>query len=152
MKILYLFSVIFLLIIFSCKENISNNDLKTEENNDKEISEPINIDSLNLFKYWNYYSYNERRGKSLYDNYCAVCHGVNGEGDGFNSYNLNPKPHSFADSSYMVKLSEQVLSQIISLGGRSINKSVMMPQYSGTFTDDEMEWIIDYIRTFHQKR
>jgi cytochrome c len=152
MKRLYFYSTVSLVIIIGCRDKISSNNSKSIEDKIEETSEIANVDSLSLFKYWNSFSYDERRGKLLYDNYCAVCHGVSGEGDGFNSYNLNPKPHSFADSLYMTKLSDQIMLKIISSGGRSVNKSIMMPQYAATLTNDEIECIIAYIKTFHQKR
>ncbi|MEE9170069.1 MAG: c-type cytochrome [bacterium] len=43
--------------------------------------------------------YAERKGKHLYAHYCAVCHGASGEGDGFNAFNLDPRPRNLADSS-----------------------------------------------------
>ncbi|RMI13309.1 MAG: cytochrome c [Calditrichaeota bacterium] len=101
---------------------------------------------------WKYYSYEERWGKRLYDHYCAVCHGENGEGDGFNAYNLDPRPHSLADSAYMAALSDKMLREVIAFGGRGVNKSVLMPAYRQTLTPEQIDYVIAYIRTFTKKK
>ena len=36
--------------------------------------------------------YNAREGQALYRHYCLNCHGEQGRGDGFNAYNLDPRP------------------------------------------------------------
>jgi cytochrome c553 len=97
---------------------------------------------------WIRYSYAERQGKSLFDQYCAICHGPGGEGDGFNAYNLNPKPHSLADSTYMKALSGETLSETISFGGKGVNKSVLMPAYQNTLDKSQISNVVAYIETF----
>lgn len=105
-------------------------------------------DSLRKTDPWLEYSFVERQGKRIYDQYCAVCHGVTGEGDGFNSYNLNPRPHSLADSAYVSALSDANLTEVIALGGRGVNKSVLMPAYQQTLNDVQISFLVAYIRTF----
>jgi mono/diheme cytochrome c family protein len=91
-------------------------------------------------------TYAQRQGKYIYGRYCAVCHGDQGAGDGFNAYNLDPKPHSLADSTYVAALSDEALSQVIALGGRGVNKSVLMPAYDGTLNQDQISYLVAYIR------
>ncbi len=104
-------------------------------------------DSLNEDDVWTRYTTEQRRGKRLFDHYCVVCHGPGGEGDGFNSYNLDPRPHSLADSAYMAAVSDASLAEIIRRGGRGVNRSVMMPAYGELFSDDQIRYLVDYIRT-----
>lgn len=92
--------------------------------------------------------YEEREGKFLFHVYCAVCHGDGGGGDGFNAYNLDVKPHSLADSAYMAQVSENSLRQVIALGGRGVNKSVLMPPYGHTLSEVQIGYLIAYIRGF----
>ncbi len=93
-------------------------------------------------------TYEEREGKFLYDRYCAVCHGPEGKGDGFNAFNLDPRPRDFSDSVYMKALGEQEAVQIISGGGRSVNKSPLMPSYGWTLKPAEIRYVESYLRTF----
>lgn len=62
-------------------------------------------------------SYEERQGSALYAKYCAVCHGKEGKGDGFNAFNLDPRPRDFSDSTYMAALSDDQIVQTIGGGG-----------------------------------
>jgi hypothetical protein len=105
-------------------------------------------DSLVRSDPWLRYKYTERQGKQLFEQYCVVCHGQVGEGDGFNAYNLNPKPHSLADSTYMKALSIDILTETIAIGGKGVNKSVLMPAYQNTLDKIQISNVVGYIVTF----
>ena len=93
-------------------------------------------------------SYEERQGSVLYVKYCAVCHGKEGKGDGFNAFNLDPRPRDFSDSLYMAALSDAQILQTIGGGGRSVNKSPLMPSYGWTIDNRQIRYVAAYIRTF----
>ncbi|MBI3193365.1 MAG: cytochrome c [Ignavibacteriae bacterium] len=97
-------------------------------------------------------TYEERQGKSFYEKYCIVCHGQEGKGDGFNAFNLDPKPRDFTDSLYMNALSDARLFEVISQGGRGMNKSNLMPSWSGRMSKDEIEFTMTYIRAYSTSR
>jgi cytochrome c553 len=107
-------------------------------------------DSLKRNDPWIRYTYTERQGKHLFEQYCVVCHGQSGEGDGFNAYNLNPRPHSLSDSTYMRALSNETLTETISFGGKGVNKSVLMPAYQNTLSKTQISNVVVYIETFTQ--
>jgi cytochrome c553 len=109
-------------------------------------------DSLIRNDPWMRYTYTERQGKQLFEQYCAVCHGQSGEGDGFNAYNLNPRPHSLSDSTYMKALSSETLTETISFGGKGVNKSVLMPAYQNTLSKTQILNVVGYIETFTQTK
>jgi mono/diheme cytochrome c family protein len=92
-------------------------------------------------------SYEERQGAYLYGKYCAVCHGQEGKGDGFNAFNLDPRPRDLSDSTYMKALSNEQFLQTISGGGRSVNKSPLMPSYGGTLSKQQIHYIATFIRS-----
>ncbi len=96
-------------------------------------------------------SYEERQGASLYATYCAVCHGQEGKGDGFNAYNLDPRPRDFSDSAYMTALSDEQIARTIAGGGRSVNKSPLMPAYGWTLSRNQIQYLEAYVRTFVQR-
>ncbi len=91
-------------------------------------------------------AFEQQQGKDLYGHYCAVCHGDQGAGDGFNSYNLDPKPHSMADSAYMAAFSDRNLEEVIARGGRGVNMSPEMPAYGGTLSPLDIAYITAYVR------
>jgi cytochrome c oxidase cbb3-type subunit 3 len=93
-------------------------------------------------------TYEQREGRFLYTKYCSVCHGVEGKGDGFNAFNLEPKPKDFSEKQYMQALSDLRLIEIITQGGRAVNKSQSMPSWGGRMTKLEIEYIAAYVRTF----
>jgi mono/diheme cytochrome c family protein len=93
-------------------------------------------------------SYEELQGRRLYSTYCTICHGDDGKGDGFNAYNLDPKPRDFTNKKYLDALSDAQMKEAISGGGRSVNKSPLMPSWGGRLQDRSIEYLVAYIRTF----
>ena len=120
--------------------------------NDRDSLSAAIADSLIHNDPWIRYTYTERQGKQLFEQYCVVCHGQTGEGDGFNAYNLNPKPHSLSDSTYMKALSIETLTETISFGGNGVNKSVLMPAYQKTINKTQISNVVVYIETFTQTK
>jgi cytochrome c553 len=96
-------------------------------------------------------THSERTGQRLFDKYCVVCHGQDGQGDGFNAYNLDPHPRNLADTIYMNTLSDARLSEMITEGGRGTGKSALMPAYGSTLTASEIHDLVDYIRYLSRK-
>jgi mono/diheme cytochrome c family protein len=103
----------------------------------------VNADSL--------LSYEQRQGRVLYTKYCLVCHGAEGKGDGFNAFNLDPKPRDLSDARVMGSLSDERIVQTIAGGGRSVNKSPLMPSWGGRLHTDEITYLLAYIRTFQAR-
>lgn len=150
MKHLLMPLIVFLLVLFQVGcHRLPKSGSALQKGNDS-LAAAI-ADSLIRNDPWLRYSYAERQGKSQFEQYCAVCHGQSGEGDGFNAYNLNPKPHSLADSTYMKSLSGEYLSETISFGGKGVNKSVLMPAYQNTLDKTQISNVVAYIETFRTK-
>ena len=83
--------------------------------------------------------------KRLYLHYCSVCHGAEGKGDGFNAYNLDPKPRNFTDSTFLSKADSAYVVKVIEGGGRAVELSAMMPPYGRTLTAEEIEKLAEYV-------
>ncbi|MCH7946377.1 MAG: cytochrome c [candidate division Zixibacteria bacterium] len=83
--------------------------------------------------------------KRMYLHYCSVCHGATGKGDGFNAYNLDPKPRDFTDSTFLNKADSAYVVKVITDGGRAVDLSAMMPPYGRTLTTTEIEKLAEYV-------
>ena len=83
--------------------------------------------------------------KRMYLHYCSVCHGAEGKGDGFNAYNLDPKPRNFTDSTFLSKADSAYVVKVITGGGRAVELSAMMPPYGRTLTAEEIEKLAEYV-------
>lgn len=96
------------------------------------------------------------RGKELYSNICAICHGESGDGKGFNAYNLKSnfgiQPFDFTDSNGVAQLSLDEVKKAITYGGPAVNKSQYMPPWGGVFTDQQIADLTAYIRTLPDGR
>jgi mono/diheme cytochrome c family protein len=93
-------------------------------------------------------TYEQREGKFLYTKYCLICHGSEGKGDGFNAFNLDPKPKDLTDKQFMQASTDAALREIVVKGGRGVNKPPLMPSWGGRLTKAEIDYCIAYIRTF----
>ena len=92
------------------------------------------------------------KGKEVYENSCAHCHGVEGRGDGSAAENLLPKPRDFTRGLYKIRSTEsgqlptdQDLFDIITEG---MPGSSMPPWETALSADDRWE-VVAYIKTFY---
>lgn len=98
-------------------------------------------DTLMLF------TYAQRRGMRIFRHYCVVCHGEEGAGDGFNAYNLDPAPRDLTDPKYQNAISDETLTEVVTQGGRGMNKSILMPAYGKTLSKEQISDLVAFIRT-----
>ena len=79
--------------------------------------------------------------------YCAQCHGVTGKGDGPNVTEDFPvSPRNFTNADEMNKLTNADIKNVVMDGGPSMSKSPMMPPWSKTLSDAEVDALIGYLR------
>ncbi len=86
----------------------------------------------------------ELKGEEYYKHYCSICHGEEGRGDGFNSYNLNPKPKSFAE--IIPSMDDEYLYKVISEGTASVGKTPLCPPRGLYLKHDTINAIVAYLR------
>lgn len=82
-----------------------------------------------------------------YRHYCTQCHGEQGKGDGINAKLISVEPRNHTDTAEMGKLSDAKLFEAISGGGIAVNKSTLMPPYEHTFAKNEIQALVQYLRT-----
>lgn len=92
-------------------------------------------------------SYELRQGKQVFEHYCQTCHGKTGAGDGFNAFNITPRPRHLSDPVFLKAKSNSDLAAAINFGGAGIGLSPMMPPWGKTIGPDQVEQVVGYIRT-----
>ena len=85
------------------------------------------------------------RGKVLYKEYCAQCHGLTGKGDGPAAAGLEPKPAIHANMPFE-KLPMDYLYTVINHGGPAIGKSPNMPYWGLTIGQQGVADVIAYLK------
>jgi mono/diheme cytochrome c family protein len=85
------------------------------------------------------------RGRQLYKANCVACHGESGKGDGPGAGVLKPPPRDHTDRTYMSKLSDKEIGDIIRMGGAAKNMPQMPshPQING----DALADLVAYVRS-----
>jgi mono/diheme cytochrome c family protein len=92
-------------------------------------------------------NFNIREGKRLFLHYCSPCHGEAAEGSGryFPSY-IDPQPPDFINSDYFQETNENVVFRAIKFGSKALGKSNYSPPYGETLIDEEIMYIIKYLK------
>ena len=85
------------------------------------------------------------RGKGLYKEYCAQCHGFTGNGDGPAASGLEPKPAIHANIPFE-KLPIDYLYNVINHGGAAMGKSPNMPYWNLTIGQQGVADVIAYLK------
>lgn len=85
------------------------------------------------------------RGKVLYKEYCAQCHGLTGKGDGPAASGLEPKPAIHANMPFD-KLPMEYLYTVINYGGVAVGKSPNMPYWGLTIGQQGVADVIAYLK------
>lgn len=85
-----------------------------------------------------------KKGKKLYNQFCSICHGDKGKGDGIAGVALTPKPGNFTTDKVQSQTDGAIFWKI-----RTGNPP--MAPYKDIIKDDEIWALINYIRTFSKK-
>ena len=88
---------------------------------------------------------NPEDGLALYQEYCTVCHGVEGDGDGMMTQLIGITPMDHTNPNETNSLSNADIIHSIQKG-----KGRFMPAWEGVLTQDDVEAIVSYIRLLSQ--
>ena len=80
-------------------------------------------------------------GMKLYQKYCQVCHGVEGDGDGIMTSLMGIMPMDHTNPNETESLSNKEISNSILDG-----KNRFMPAWRGVLSQDDVEALVSYIR------
>ena len=86
-------------------------------------------------------------GKEIYEQYCALCHGPQGKGDGSLSANLDPKPRNHTDGAYMNTLTDDHLLKVVGEGGAAAGLSPIMPAWKDIISAQQIQDVVAFVRT-----
>lgn len=86
-------------------------------------------------------------GKQVFQSYCAGCHGDSGQGDGFNSFNLDPHPRDLSSAAFQKGKTDAELADTIRRGGSGVGLSSLMPPWGHTLDDRHVAAVVLYIRS-----
>ena len=87
------------------------------------------------------------RGKIVFQNYCILCHGTSGQGDGRAAKIHKPKPANLTASLVPI----EYLSLIIRKGGEANGRSKGMPPWDEQLTDEQIRDVISFLMTIRTK-
>lgn len=82
-----------------------------------------------------------KKGKSRYDQYCVVCHGPRGLGDGPMARATSPPATKLTAPEVRNKTDQDLLSAIADGMGAS------MPAWRGLLSDEELQDVLAYVRS-----
>ena len=86
------------------------------------------------------------RAEDIYKTYCWQCHGMQGNGMGVNIPDMSVQPRDHTDSKEMSARSDAELFKAIKEGGRSVDKSLLMPAWGGVLSDKQINGLVRYLR------
>ena len=85
--------------------------------------------------------------EQIYQFYCAQCHGLTGKGDGPNVTKKFPvSPRNFTSAKEMNKLTDADIKNVILDGGPAMSKSAMMPPWSKTIGEGDVDGLVKHLR------
>lgn len=95
-------------------------------------------------------SYELRLGRQVFQHYCQTCHGETGAGDGFNAFNLDPRPRDLSDPAFQKKKTDAELMDAVRRGGAGVGLSSMMPPWGRTLSQAEVDEVVRYVRSLRK--
>jgi len=96
-------------------------------------------------------SYELRLGRQVFQHYCQTCHGETGAGDGFNAFNLDPRPRDLSDPAFQKKKTDAELTDAVRRGGAGVGLSSMMPPWGKTLSQAEVDEVVLYVRSLRKQ-
>ena len=89
-------------------------------------------------------------GEKIYRHYCTPCHGLEGNGKGFNAPNLLIQPANHTDAKFMSERTDQKLIDTVDLGGVEVAKSTLMPPWGAVLGDIGIKSVVLKLRALCQ--
>jgi mono/diheme cytochrome c family protein len=94
---------------------------------------------------------NAARGKAVFQERCAICHGDNGNGKSAVAQASTIKPADFTNGPLMAKTSDRDLYRVVQDGGPAVGKSAQMLGFSGILSDAQIRDVVAYVRSLARR-
>ena len=95
-------------------------------------------------------SYQQSQGKRIFYHQCVWCHADATPAGPSNRSNLTPVPPLLNDGATLNTESDELMQNIITLGGSALGKSAMMPPYGKMLSAEEIRSVIAFTRAVAQ--
>jgi len=92
------------------------------------------------------YSVLANNAEDNYKHFCWQCHGMKADGMGLNVQDMSVQPRDHSSAKAMGGRSDEDLFTVIKKGGLAIDKSVLMPPWGDSLSDDEIHDLVKYLR------
>jgi high-affinity iron transporter len=83
------------------------------------------------------------RGKAMFEQDCAQCHGLRGAGDGPRARDITPPPEAIGSAATMRGVSPTLIYRVLSVGVAG----TMMPAWAGTLSSDDRWAVTGYVNS-----
>jgi cytochrome c oxidase cbb3-type subunit 3 len=92
----------------------------------------------------------DEQAHKMFETVCAMCHGMDGTGNGPAAASLNPKPRNYTDATWQASVTDDEIRKTILLGGQATGKSAAMPGQPQLKDQPEvLEGLVKIIRGFN---
>jgi cytochrome c oxidase cbb3-type subunit 3 len=108
----------------------------------------ISATLLALASTTSYAQTSSQSAKETFEQMCAGCHGIRGDGAEGHSGGFSPVVSTLANKEYMKQVPDEYLVLIIKKGGAAVGKIATMPAWEKRLSDEEIRNIVAHIRTF----
>lgn len=83
------------------------------------------------------------RGRLVFQNYCILCHGAEGKGDGRAAKLHTPRPANLTVS----VAPRDYIAQVIRKGGEAMNRGIGMPPWGEQLTDEQINDTLNHLHS-----
>ena len=83
------------------------------------------------------------RGRLAFQNYCVLCHGAEGRGDGRAAKLHNPRPFNLTTST----APRYYIADMVRKGGEAVGRGKGMPPWGEQLTDEQVNDVLNYLLT-----
>ena len=87
------------------------------------------------------------RGRLVFQNYCVLCHGAEGRGDGRAAKLHNPRPFNLTTST----APRYYIADMVRQGGEAMGRGKGMPPWGDQLTDEQINDVLNLLFTLRPK-